>query len=753
MTLLQMSIQAAIMIIVISLVRKISIYHLPKKVFLILWGIVILRLTIPFSIPSPFSIYTQLARYTPIQEYIAPEQPLSLFIEQTAAADTINPVNHLISHPVNSAHSSEQIDLISNTTLPVSEFPEENLSVYNGHSGSKLPELLSYLPKIFWLSGVLGISCFFIIIWLRCHREFSASFPVTDDFVRTWRTLHPLRRTYSIRQTDLIRSPLTYGILHPVILLPKYADRTDTDKLHYILLHEYMHIRHLDALFKLILATALSIHWFNPFVWLMYLLANRDLELICDEAVLFAASGDRRSSYAMTLIHMEEQKAARFSFYSAFSENFIEERIKSIMKTKKTTIPSLLAAILLTTTVTGAFATSAADIPANFDPESSTTSSDTVIIQVSDSVFIEVPSISEDEFNEYLTQTEKDDFSQWYLKDEKEWKSFNTFTQDNSFAFINDSRDDYALLYEAMGVDFADLTLEELTNRIADFIYHHEEDSLHVAVRGNLNPLELPIDFSDDVKAAFDIDDMGIIIGQTHLAAINQLKAEAGLETTQTIVFIDNGSQAHLYTASPFYQKLQETYRVDRPFAYYVHEPSQLTVREFSNRLSEILYAMKTYWVKLGTSRLLFMDETDIINAFSEIAAQYSDELITFSVSPDFLIFSHELSGENELILEPDFESITVHYENEGSIQIEDIFRRADLFRKLKTLELIPAKDNKDYPAFSDTSSCIHFSLGDHTFVLGEDFLVADDIIYHIDSKAAEDIVEVFDRALSAKTK
>lgn len=753
MTLLQMSIQAAIMIIVISLIRKISIYRLPKKVFLILWGIVILRLTIPFSIPSPFSIYTQLARYTPIQEHLSSEQPLSLFIEQTAAADTINPVNHLISHPVNSAHASEQIDIISNTTLPVSEFPEENMSVYDGHSKSKPPELLSYLPKIFWLSGMFGIGCFFIITWLRCRREFSASFPVADDFVRIWRTLHPLRRTYSIRQTDRIRSPLTYGILRPVILLPKYADRTDTDKLHYILLHEYMHIRHFDALFKLILAAALSIHWFNPFVWLMYLLANRDLELICDEAVLLAASGDRRSSYAMTLIHMEEQKAARFSFYSAFSETFIEERIKSIMKTKKTTIPSLLTAVLLTTTITGAFATSAADISANSKPETSTSGSDAVIIQVSDSVFVEVPSISEDELNEYLTQTEKDDFSQWYLKDEKEWKSFNTFTHDNSFAFINDSKDDYALLYEAMGADFADLTLDELTNRIADFIYHHEEDSLHIAVRGNLNPLELPINFSDDVKAAFDIDNLGIIIGQTYLAAINQLKAEAGLETAQTIVFINNGSQAHLYTASPFYQKLQETYRVDRPFAYYVHDPSQLTVREFSNRLSEILYAMKTYWIKLGTSRLLFMDETDIIDAFAEIAAQYSDELITFSVSPDFLIFSHELSGENELILEPDFENITVHYKNEGTIQIENIFRRADLFRELKTLELMPAEDNRDYPAFNDASSYIHFSLGNHTFILGEDFLVADDIAYQIDQKSSENIKELFDRAISADAK
>ncbi|RAZ18687.1 peptidase M56, partial [Klebsiella oxytoca] len=70
--------------------------------------------------------------------------------------------------------------------------------------------------------------------------------------------------------------PLTYGIIHPVILLPKSTDWTDTERLNYVLEHELAHIRHFDAAAKLALTAAVCVHWFNPLVWLMLSLANRD---------------------------------------------------------------------------------------------------------------------------------------------------------------------------------------------------------------------------------------------------------------------------------------------------------------------------------------------------------------------------------------------------------------------------------------------------------------------------------------------
>ncbi len=89
-----------------------------------------------------------------------------------------------------------------------------------------------------------------------------------------------------IRQSDRIAALLTYGVLRPVVLIPKQTDWTDETRLKVILTHEFVHIRRFDTLTKLLLAAALCIHWFNPFVWVMYVLANRDIELSCDETVV-----------------------------------------------------------------------------------------------------------------------------------------------------------------------------------------------------------------------------------------------------------------------------------------------------------------------------------------------------------------------------------------------------------------------------------------------------------------------------------
>lgn len=99
--------------------------------------------------------------------------------------------------------------------------------------------------------------------------------------------------------------------------------------------HEFVHIKRLDGLTKLILIAALCLHWFNPLVWVMVVLANRDLELSCDEAVVRLFGEQVKSAYARTLIHMEEIKSGCLPLCSNFSKNAIEERITAIMKIKK----------------------------------------------------------------------------------------------------------------------------------------------------------------------------------------------------------------------------------------------------------------------------------------------------------------------------------------------------------------------------------------------------------------------------------
>ena len=102
-----------------------------------------------------------------------------------------------------------------------------------------------------------------------------------------------------------ISSPLTFGGLRPVILVPKKTDWTDETALRYVLEHEFVHIQRFDVLSKLLLIAAVCVHRFNPLGWVMYVLANRDLELSCDETVLRRFGGDIRAAYARVLIRME----------------------------------------------------------------------------------------------------------------------------------------------------------------------------------------------------------------------------------------------------------------------------------------------------------------------------------------------------------------------------------------------------------------------------------------------------------------
>ena len=143
--------------------------------------------------------------------------------------------------------------------------------------------------------------------------------------------------------------------------MPKKTDWENSQQLKYVLLHEYTHICRFDMVAKLIAALALCIHWFNPFVWAMYILFNRDIELSCDESVVRHFGENTKSFYARTLITMEEKKSGLTPLYNSFSRNAIEERIGAIMKIKKITIWILVASVLIIMAIVIPFATSAKD--------------------------------------------------------------------------------------------------------------------------------------------------------------------------------------------------------------------------------------------------------------------------------------------------------------------------------------------------------------------------------------------------------
>lgn len=322
MSLLQMSFLGTVIILLIVVLRAVLINRLPKKTFLILWWIALIRLLVPFSIKSVTSIYSLL---------------------QSIYSDI---------NPVRTAQTT--------TFLPIhGNMPE----IANGLSEAMVQrtESISILSVI-WLAGLLLCFGFFAVSYIKCYREFRFSLPVENDILEAWKEKHPLKRSLSIRQTETIAAPLSYGVIRPVILMPKNTEWKNIYQLRYVLEHEYVHIRRLDMLTKLIMIAAVCIHWFNSLVWVMYILFNRDLELSCDETVVRRFGMDIKSVYATALISMEEKKSGLTPLCNSFSKNAIEERIRAIMKIKKTSKFAVIISAVLVICVTGGFATSASSL-------------------------------------------------------------------------------------------------------------------------------------------------------------------------------------------------------------------------------------------------------------------------------------------------------------------------------------------------------------------------------------------------------
>lgn len=354
MSLVQMSLSAALMIVAIIILRALTIERFPKKTFLVLWWIALLRLLIPFSIPSVMSFYS----------WFDPNLPA--VVEQSSAMEsTFEPVLD---------DSSETME--NSTQFEMTPIPDTDIEYVEVKPSKSFSEIFFDMLPVIWGVGIGVIAAFFGINYWKGIREFRMSLPVENEFVNEWLSSHQLRRNITIRQYDCIHTPLTYGIFRPVILLPKESLKQPPSTLNFILTHEWVHIRRFDCVTKILLTAALCIHWMNPLVWVMYLLFNRDIELSCDETVLNLLGRNKRSDYALALIDMEEQKGGFASFASGFGRNAIEERIRAIMKMKKASLITILAAVVVVACVSILFATSAKNNP--IDTELPSSESETV---------------------------------------------------------------------------------------------------------------------------------------------------------------------------------------------------------------------------------------------------------------------------------------------------------------------------------------------------------------------------------------
>lgn len=328
MGLIQRSISAGILILFILTVRWLAQDKLSKRICTLLWKLAALRLLLPFYLPLPvFNIF-------PVKQ--------TVWIEAGAGTQ--------------------------NALMDIAE-------------AGNAAEVFFLSPKAVWIAGMIIAAAVFSSGYIRASRRLRESIPLPSQAERNicnWMRNETVRfnsgkrfdiavnfstakraknkkhlnaakkvNNIRIRMLDTIATPTTFGIVRPAIILPKSMDFTDKDGVGYVLLHEYIHVRNRDNLWKLIMAAALCMHWFNPLAAVLYLMFSRDMELACDEKVICSLEEAKRQQYAMTLLSLAEKNSSFQMLYSGFGKNAVSERIKAIMNYRKATAIGTICAVLL----------------------------------------------------------------------------------------------------------------------------------------------------------------------------------------------------------------------------------------------------------------------------------------------------------------------------------------------------------------------------------------------------------------------
>ncbi|MBS6545984.1 MAG: M56 family metallopeptidase [Butyricicoccus pullicaecorum] len=292
---LQMSLAGSGMILTTALLRRILGNRLPRAAYLLLWGCTMIRMLVPNAFASPWSIFG---------------------------------------------------------SLPA---PEPSVILMTGAVPSASPSAASVFPAV-WLCGMLLCTLKFLFREIRARNALRHAQPVDSPMAHMLLTQSGIRRRVRIRTHKNVRSPLTYGVLRPVIVLPE-AEMADAS-LRFALLHELCHIRRCDCLWKHLAALAACIHWFNPCAWLLLTLLDRDLEISCDMQVLRRCTGDHRAEYAHILLDFAAQALSSAPLANHLSQTPLEERIQMMMTTRKTSIAGIALATALVLGTTSAFAAS-----------------------------------------------------------------------------------------------------------------------------------------------------------------------------------------------------------------------------------------------------------------------------------------------------------------------------------------------------------------------------------------------------------
>ena len=312
-TLLKMSATGAVVICTV-LVLRLCLRRAPKIFSYVLWLIVLFRLLCPVSVALPVSVFNLIPS------------------AQTNVTDQLPAREHPGNGAAIQAERVETADDGASVSVPDGAAKENSVSAHLAESQAamEVTSLWSWknIALLIWLIGVCAMTGYAVASVLRLHKKLK----------------HASLDRENIYLLEGISSPFVAGVLHPRIYLPCGLGENEKT---YILLHEQTHIRRGDPLFRVLGYVALTLHWFNPLVWLAFFLSGRDMEMSCDEQVLQKMGDQIRCDYSDSLLAMAQGKRAVGFTPLAFGEGDTGKRIKNVLNYKKTTLQVVVIGVLV----------------------------------------------------------------------------------------------------------------------------------------------------------------------------------------------------------------------------------------------------------------------------------------------------------------------------------------------------------------------------------------------------------------------
>jgi len=306
--LLNMSITASYLAFAVIIFRLIF-RKIPKYFNVILWGLVAFRLICPFSFESVLSLI-------PSAETI----PNDFVYSSSPEIETNIPV----------------VDSAVNTVIDATLKPDVASSV-------NPLQIVMFLLSVIWIFGIVVMLLYTLFSYIRIKRKVNEAVNLKDN----------------IYLCDNVATPFILGIIRPRIYLPSDISETDSE---YVIAHEKAHLKRLDHIWKPLGFLLLTIYWYNPILWIAYILLCRDIELACDEKVLKSMGNEIKADYSETLLNLGVSRKSVLACPLAFGEVGVKQRVKSVLNYKKPTFWIILTALILSIVLCVCFMTDPSQI-------------------------------------------------------------------------------------------------------------------------------------------------------------------------------------------------------------------------------------------------------------------------------------------------------------------------------------------------------------------------------------------------------